>query len=174
MDRTTTIRQALAPFVDDEDYEARRYALIDNDSEDFADGADVVESCETFEEAVAAWDEHVTEDPDANLSITGWNHGVLAFHHDIAELFGQPRGTFACPICLQETPHTHTHAEIDQDRKQERELQKMRESKRKEILARMANIEKMYGTRPNLDAAVAAVEAALGSPTETISDQEKP
>ena len=31
----------------------------------------------------------------------------------------------------------------------------------------LANIEKMYGTRPNLDAAVAAVEAALGSPKET-------
>ena len=101
---------------------------------------EICRSAETFDDAVRIWEKLREAEPDVGFYITGWNHGVLAHPHEIEDLFAQPRGTFACPICLLETPHTHTQEEIAADREAEAELQEMRQERREEILRRVQSV----------------------------------
>lgn len=106
---------------------------------------EIVAVAETFSEAVEKWEALVKRSPGVGFYITGWNHGVLAHFDEVRDLFAEPRGTFACPICLQDTPHTHTPEEIAADRKVELELQAMRAHNRAAILRRAENVLEMYG-----------------------------
>jgi hypothetical protein len=61
-------------------------------------------------EAGEAWKRFVAQG-SKDVDLTGWCCGVIADHRTMQRQFAEATGTFACPICGQETPHQHS-AEI--------------------------------------------------------------
>jgi hypothetical protein len=106
--------------------------------------SEIRDTAATFDEAVRKWELLRAEEPEIHFDITGWNHGLLANYWEIRDLFASPIGTFECPICLGDTPHTHTPEEIAADREIQQQLQQFREKKRQEILRRVTSVMYLY------------------------------
>ena len=152
------IEQVLKKYVVDSGYVSSRYAVIDTDSDD------VEKHCFSFDEAVTSLLSMASAHPAKDLAITGWNHGILATARDVEKLFAPAEGTFACPICGDETPHQHDGNEVQEHTKSQIFWQKEDEKRRKEILRRVDNIEDRYGKTPKLDEAVALLQGLLAQP----------
>ena len=112
------------------------YGLVD----DTCGNRDVLWSGFTFEEAIQAWRE-ITAKQTEEVTLTGWGCGVLADHQDMAWRYGAPHGTFACPICKDETPHVHTAEEIGWQHETSASTLCYREKRWKEIDGRIAELE---------------------------------
>jgi hypothetical protein len=99
----------------------------------------------TFDGAIKAWEELRDKEPAIHFDIVGWNHGVIANSSEVRNLFAQPVGTYKCPICYGDSPHTHSADETSDHRSHQQAMNRSRERRRAEILRIAAHIENTYG-----------------------------
>lgn len=106
---------------------------------------EIVNTAETFNDAVQRWEVLREAESNVGFYITGWGAGLLADARDIQRFFAKPRGTFECPICHLGEPHTHTPEEIEDNRQFQAEMQPRRDAERAEILRRAESVADRYG-----------------------------
>lgn len=126
--------------------------------DEFCGSADHIWSGTSLDEACKAWKQFVAGG-SKDVRLTGWGCGTIASHREMERQFGEAEGTFACPICGQDTPHQHTGEQIHRSRELDRWLNAQHEEEWEEIKARVARLEAKYPPRTPLYAAP-AVQAA--------------
>jgi hypothetical protein len=92
----------------------------------------------TLEQAAVAWRTLVAGGEEAHL--TAWQCGTIATHEEMRWKFGEPKGTFACPICGRNTPHPHSAEAMEFYWNNEHHRQRTMVRRWEEILARVASI----------------------------------
>lgn len=99
----------------------------------------------TFQEALEAWkDITAKHSKPETVTLTGWGAGVIARHRELDWKFGQPRGTFACPVCGKETPHEHSAEAVSMYRDDLRWHQDYMEKQWKAVEERAAALESRH------------------------------
>lgn len=121
----------------------------------------------SFDEACEAWKRFVAEG-SKDVNLTGWGCGTIASHREMEERLGEPKGTFACPICGQDTPHQHSAEAIARGRENDTWFAQEREKRWEAIKARVAGLEARYPPRTPLYAHPPA-DGVLG----TFNDQQE-
>lgn len=113
--------------------------------------ADHIWSGTSLDEACEAWKQFVANG-SKDVRLTGWGSGAIASHREMEERLGEANaeGTFACPICGQDTPHQHTGEQIARSRDLDRWLNEQREKRWEAIKARVASLEARHPPRTPL------------------------
>lgn len=119
---------------------------------------EIVDTAETFNDAVQKWELLQEAEPRVGFYITGWGAGTLADARDIRRFFANPRGTYECPVCGLDRPHTHTPEEIEDNRKFQAEMQPRRDVERAEISMRAERVAERYGMPRKMVAADIGLE----------------
>jgi hypothetical protein len=93
----------------------------------------------TLEDAAQAWRGFVAKG-ETDVAMTAYGAGTVATHAEMAWRYGTTKGTFACPICEQDTPHQHSTEAVAFHRDNEAHRQKSMERCWQEIEARIAQL----------------------------------
>lgn len=80
----------------------RIYGLVDND----CGSKEILWSGSSLVDAAAEWVKQA-DAGNKTIHLTGLNCGVLADYQMMQYRYGTPKGTFACPLCSKDAPHTH-------------------------------------------------------------------
>lgn len=94
----------------------------------------------SLEEAAKEWRRLVAAHPGEEVDLTAYGRGEVASHREMEWRYGAPKGSFACPICQQETPHQHTGEAIAWHRDLEAWKQRDMEKRWERIEARIAEL----------------------------------
>ena len=100
----------------------------------------------SLEEAGEAWKRFVAQG-SKDVRLTGWNSGMIAMHREMESQFGEAKGTFACPICGQDTPHQHSTEDVNFHHENQRRWQEEEAKRWKAIQDRVAVLEARYPVR---------------------------